>query len=40
MRFMKRGQEVGVIRTDIPGELIIAWLQALDGASDQWLLAR
>jgi hypothetical protein len=39
MCFMKRGQEVGAIRTDIPGELTFAWLQALDGASDQWLLA-
>jgi hypothetical protein len=37
---MKRGQEVGAIRTEIPGELIFAWLQALDEASDQWLLAR
>lgn len=39
MTMVKRGQEVGVIRTDIPGELIFAWLQALDEASDQWLLA-
>jgi len=39
MTIVKRGQEVGVIRTDIPGELIFAWLQALDEASDQWLLA-
>ena len=39
MSIVKRGQELGVIRTDIPGELIFAWLQALDEASDQWLLA-
>jgi hypothetical protein len=38
--FMKPGQEVGAIRTGIPGELIFAWLQALDEASDQWLLVR
>ncbi len=38
MTIVKRGQELGVIRTDIPGELIFAWLQALDEASDQWLL--
>ncbi len=40
MTIVKRGQELGVIRTDIPGELIFAWLQALDEASDQWLLAQ
>src|SRR5947208_1247169 len=38
MAIVKRGQEVGVIRTDVPDELIFAWLQALDDASDQWLL--
>jgi AcrR family transcriptional regulator len=40
MAIVKRGQEVGVIRSDIPDELIFAWLQALDDASDQWLLAQ
>jgi len=40
MAIVKRGQEVGVIRDDIPDDLIFAWLQALDDASDQWLLAR
>ena len=39
MTIVKRGQELGVIRTDIPDELIFAWLQALDKASDRWLLA-
>ena len=39
MAVVKRGQELGVIREDIPGKLIFAWLQALDEASDQWLLA-
>ncbi len=39
MTIVKRGQELAVIRTDIPDELIFAWLQALDEASDQWLLA-
>ena len=37
---MKREHEVGVICTDIPGELIFGWLQVLDEASDQRLLAR
>lgn len=39
MTIVKRGQELGVIRDDIPDELIFAWLQALDEAGDQWLLA-
>jgi AcrR family transcriptional regulator len=39
MRIVKRGQEIGVIRDDIPDELIFAWLRALDEAGDQWLLA-
>src|SRR5215470_10876280 len=34
MAIVKRGQELGIIRTDIPGEMIFAWLQALDDASD------
>ena len=28
-----------MIRTDLPEQLIFAWLQALDDASDHWLLA-
>jgi AcrR family transcriptional regulator len=39
MTIVKRGQEVGVIRNDIPDELIFGWLRALDEAGDQWLLA-
>ena len=39
MRLIKRGQELGLIRTDLPDDLIVAWLFALDQASDQWLLA-
>ncbi len=38
MTFVKQGQQVGVIRTDLPDELLFAWLHALDSASDQWLL--
>jgi AcrR family transcriptional regulator len=40
MAIVRRGQELGVIRADIADDLIFAWLQALDGASDAWLLAR
>ena len=38
MNIMKRGQQLGMIRTDLPDELIFAWLEALDNASDRWLL--
>jgi AcrR family transcriptional regulator len=34
-----RGQELGLIRKDLPNELLRAWFRAIDGASDDWLLA-
>jgi AcrR family transcriptional regulator len=34
-----RGQELGLIRTDLPNELLVAWFRVIDGASDDWLLA-
>src|SRR5712691_927943 len=36
---IKRGQELGLIRADLPQELLVAWFRAIDGASDDWLLA-
>src|SRR5215831_9954183 len=36
---IKRGQELGLIRTDLPNDLLMAWFRAIDGASDDWLLA-
>jgi AcrR family transcriptional regulator len=36
---IQRGQELGLIRTDLPQELLVAWFRAIDGASDDWLLA-
>jgi AcrR family transcriptional regulator len=36
---IKRGQELGLIRTDLPNELLVVWFRAIDGASDDWLLA-
>lgn len=36
---VRRGQELGLIREDLEIELILAWLQGLDRASDQWLAA-
>jgi AcrR family transcriptional regulator len=38
INIMKRGQQLGTIRTDLPDELIFGWLEALDDASDRWLL--
>lgn len=38
MRLIQRGQELGVIRTDLPDELLFSWLHALDHASDRWLM--
>jgi AcrR family transcriptional regulator len=37
---IQRGQELGLIRVDLPAELLVAWFRALDGASDDWLLRR
>ena len=39
MAIVQRGQAVGAIRTDLSDDLIFAWLQALDSASDRWLVA-
>jgi len=33
-------QELGLVRSDIPGELLFNWIAALDGTSDMWLLER
>ena len=40
MSFMARGQELGLIRSDLPVELLFNWIAALDSASDMWLLER
>ena len=34
-----RGQELGLIRADVPHELLFAWFRAIDDASDSWVLA-
>ncbi len=36
---IQRGQELGLIRTDLPDDLLLAWFRAIDGASDDWILA-
>ena len=38
LQLIQRGQDLGVIRTDLSEELLFAWLLALDRASDHWLL--
>jgi AcrR family transcriptional regulator len=38
MQLLKRGQEIGVIRTDLPDDLLFAWISALDQASDRWMM--
>jgi AcrR family transcriptional regulator len=37
-RLLQRGQELGVIRTDIPIDLLMAWVRAVDDANDRWIL--
>ncbi len=37
-RLLKRGQQLGVIRTDLPDELLMAWVRAVDDASDRYVL--
>ena len=36
---IQRGQALGLIRTDLPTGLLQAWFRAIDGTSDDWLLA-
>lgn len=40
LAFIHRGQALGIIRSDLPDEVLFAWLQGLDRASDDWLLAQ
>ncbi len=37
-RFLVRGQEVGAIRDDLPLDLLVALVLAMDSAWDQWFL--
>ena len=40
MAFVTRGQQLGLIRKDLPDDLLFDLIAALDQASDNWLLAR
>ena len=37
-RLFKHGQQLGVIRTDLPDDLLLAWVRAVDDAHDRWVL--
>lgn len=39
MSFIQHGQALHLIRNDLPAPLLFAWLQHIDQASDDWLLA-
>jgi len=34
---VRRGRELGAIRTDLPESLLVAWLTGLDLATDRWM---
>jgi hypothetical protein len=35
--FLKRGQQIGAVRSDLPDDLLLALFQSVDAASDQWM---
>ena len=37
---LRRGQELGVVRTDLPLDLLAALFIAVDDANDRWVLAQ
>lgn len=39
-QLLKRGQALGVVRTDLPVELLVSLAFSLDEAFDRWMLAR
>jgi AcrR family transcriptional regulator len=40
MSFVVRGQQLGLIRKELPADLLFDWIAGLDNSSDTWLLAR
>jgi AcrR family transcriptional regulator len=38
IRLFRRGQALGAIRSDLPDELLMSWVRAIDDAHDQWML--
>jgi AcrR family transcriptional regulator len=39
LELFKRGQVLGVIRSDLPDDLLLSWARAVDDAHDRWVLA-
>ena len=39
LNLLHHGQSLGIIRTDLADELLFAWIEGLDSASDDWLLS-
>ncbi|HQY91770.1 TetR/AcrR family transcriptional regulator [Caldilinea sp.] len=39
IKLIRQGQQLGVVRTDLPDDLLAALLIGVDDASDRWLLA-
>ena len=39
LTLLRRGQELGVVRTDLPLDLLVALFIAVDDANDRWVLA-
>jgi hypothetical protein len=35
---LRRGQQVGTVRADLPEDLLIAMLMSADGAADHWMV--
>jgi AcrR family transcriptional regulator len=33
-----RGRQIGLVRADLPEELLMAWIRGLDDANDRWVL--
>jgi len=40
VKLIRRGQQLGVVRTDLPAELLVALFTGVDDASDRWLLTQ
>ena len=36
--FLHAGQRLGLVRTDLPDDLLMGWVMALDDANDRWVL--
>jgi len=39
-QLIRRGQELGAVRADLPGELLVGWVMALDHVTDRFILGR